>query len=180
MLSYVSRERAIVAFRAPPQDGDKKRVRIGVIQLKKFKVRLSPEATAEEVQELNKFAADLRGADKDRKDAIIGFPQLAGQAVEYFAKKATPVDKEIIRATIRSALRATRGGEEPAKPRPEKQPPPAAFAPTPEAVAETLHRLLVQNVSGRVTGAATDGKKTSIFGSCDLVSVARGLLSAGR
>jgi hypothetical protein len=179
MLNYVSRERAILVFRAAPPEGDQKRVRIGVIQLKKFKVRIIPDATEEEIQELNKFAADLRLADKDRKDAILVFPQLVGQVVEYFGKKATATDKQLIKATVRTALRGTRGEDEAAK-RPEKQPtPPPAGAPTPEAVAEILHKLLVENVAGRVTGGAGSGKKTSIFGSCDLVSVARGLLAAG-
>jgi hypothetical protein len=169
-----------VAFRAAPPEEGQKRVRVGVVQLKKFKIRTFPEATEEEVLELNKFAAELRLADKDRKDAILVFPQLVGQVVEYFGKKATPADKQLIKATVRTALRGTRDPDEAAK-RPEKQPPPPpAGAPTPEAVAEILHRLLVENVAGRVTGGGASGKKTSIFGSCDLVSVARGLLSAGR
>ncbi|MGQ3300017.1 hypothetical protein [Reyranella sp.] len=173
MLVYVSRANAIIVFREKTTEGKPERTRVAIIKTPKLKVRLSSEAkpTDEEAKEVNDFANGLKLASKERKDAILGFASSTDHAVKFFETGAAEIDKQLIASTIRSAVQATRVRKDVAN-RAEKPAPP-----TPEVIAATLHQLLLQHVSGRVTGN-TDGKKTSVFGSCDLVAVARGLLSA--
>ncbi|HQS16037.1 hypothetical protein [Reyranella sp.] len=173
MLVYVSRANAIVVLREKTTEGKPERTRVAIIKTPKMKVRFASEAkpTDEEAREVNEFANGLKLASKERKDAILGFASATDHTVKFFATAATDIDKQLIASTIRSAVQATRVRKDAAT-RAEKPAPP-----TPEAIAATLHQLLLENVSGRVTGNMS-GKKTSVFGSCDLVAVARGLLSA--
>ena len=173
MLLYVSRANAIIVLREKTTEGKPERTRVAIIKTPKMKVRFASEAkpTDEEAREVNEFANGLKLASKERKDAILGFASATDHAVKFFATAATDIDKQLIASTIRSAVQATRVRKDAAN-RAEKPAPP-----TPEAIAATLHQLLLENVSGRVTGNMS-GTKTSVFGSCDLVAVARGLLSA--
>lgn len=174
MLVFVSRANAIIILREKTTEGKPERTRLAIIKTPKMKVRFASEAkpTDEEAREVNEFANGLKLASKERKDAILGFASATDHAVKFFATAATDIDKQLIASTIRSAVQATRVRKDAATPRAEKPAPP-----TPEAIAATLHQLLLENVSGRVTGNMS-GTKTSVFGSCDLVAVARGLLSA--
>jgi len=173
MLVYVSRANAIIILREKTTEGKPERTRVAIIKTPKMKVRFASEAkpTDEEAREVNEFANALKLASKERKDAILGFASATDHAVKFFATSATDIDKQLIASTVRSAVQATRVRKDAAN-RAEKPAPP-----TPEAIAATLHQLLLENVSGRVTGNMS-GTKTSVFGSCDLVAVARGLLSA--